>query len=331
MRIYAIAFLVSLLLSGILIFLIVRFSKAFFLFPVLRARDIHTFPVSRLGGLALFSSFWIVFALHPSLTFTPPLWGIFISSTILFFFSLFDDLRERSWMFQLTGQILALAPLFFLGITITFVRNPFGGIIFFPLIPSLIFTAVWILLLLNALNWLDGLDGLSSGVGLIAVVTLFGLALNPSVNQPPVALMNAIMAGALVALFFFSFPPAKIFLGSAGVTFLGLFLATQSIFAGGKLTTTTLVLAPFLFDMLWVIGERLYHKQSPFLGDFRHLHFVLFKRGYSQQRILLFYLIASFLLGFFALYLDTLGKFILLLITFFAFGIFRFTTRSLVS
>lgn len=173
---------------------------------------------------------------------------------------------------------------------------------------------LWILFTMNAFNWLDGLDGLASGVGLMAVCALFFLSLTPQVNQPPLAIMNATMAGALTAFLMVNMPPAKIFLGTSGALFLGLFLGTQAIVAGGKLATLSLVLAPFFLDALWVIFERIKKRHSPFSPDLLHLHFQLFRKGVKKGTILFSYLATSGMLGILALQLGTQGKFFAILL-----------------
>ncbi len=312
--VYALSFFVTLFLALLLTKATINFSSSFHLFSKKRPRNIHKMNVSRFGGVALFVSFWTIVFLHPRLIPSPQLAGFFIASAILCIGSLCDDFYEQAWKFQLAIQGIALVPLILSGLRIDFIRDPFGGIIFLSPIIGIIALGVWVIFIVNAINWLDGVDGLASMVGLIALLVLFFLALKSDVNQPPLALTNIIMAGSLAGFVLYNFPPAKIFLGTVGANFLGFFLATQAVFAGGKLATTTLVLTPFLFDVIWVIYTRIKENRSPFIADYTHLHFRLLKKGLSPKIILLFYVSMSGALGIIALMANTKEKFILLAI-----------------
>src|SRR5438270_573676 len=87
------------------------------------------------------------------------------------------------------------------------------------------FTVFWIVGMNNALNFIDGLDGLAAGVAGIAAVALGATALLPSVNEPFVAWMNFTLAGAIAGFLVFNVHPAKVFLGTTGVAFVGPMLA----------------------------------------------------------------------------------------------------------
>ena len=310
--IYALSFLTTFVIAVLLTKAVITLSSSFHLFSKKRLRDIHEMDISRFGGIALFFSFWLVIFFHPLLIPSGRLAGLFIASAILCIGSLCDDFYEQTWKFQLAFQGIALVPLILSGLRIDFIRDPFGGIIFFSPVIGIIALGIWIIFLINAINWLDGVDGLASMVGLIAILSLFFLVLKSDVNQPPLALANIIMAGAIAGFALYNFPPAKIFLGTMGANFLGFFLATQALFAGGKLATVTLVLTPFLFDALFVIYTRIKENRSPFIADHAHLHFRLLKKGLSPKIILLFYLFMSSALGITALIANTKEKFIIL-------------------
>lgn len=307
---FILSFLASFIVAELLLQASAAIAKRYRIFPPARARDTHEGEVTRLGGVAIFFSFWTIVFLHPLLIISPLLWGIFGASIILFGGSFLDDMKEQGWIVQLCFQIAALMPLMLMGMSIEFIRIPFWGILSFPHLWGNIAAALWILFTINAFNWLDGLDGLAAGVGLMAVSVLFFLSLNPQVNQPPLAILNAVMAGTLAAFLKVNVPPAKIFLGTSGALFLGLFLGTQAIVAGGKLATLSLVLAPFFLDALWVIVKRLQKHHSPFRADLSHLHFQLFRKGFGKRTILFMYLIASGVLGVLSLLFGTWGKFI---------------------
>ena len=98
------------------------------------------------------------------------------------------------------------------------------------------FTVFWIVGMINSINWIDGLDGLSSGIALIAAVTLGLISLTTQVGggQPLVAVLCFVLAGALLGFLRWNFHPATIFTGTSGVQFVGFTLAVLSILGHGQ-------------------------------------------------------------------------------------------------
>src|SRR5207245_3697669 len=143
---------------------------------------------------------------------------------------LVDDLLELRARWQFLGQVVVAAVIVLAGIRIDFVNDPLSDRLIqlsFPV--AVAFTMLWIVGMNNALNFIDGLDGLAAGVAAIAAVALGATALLPSVNEPFVAWMNFTLAGAIAGFLVFNFHPAKVFLGTTGVAFVGTMLAVLSI------------------------------------------------------------------------------------------------------
>ena len=115
---------------------------------------------------------------------------------------------------QLLGQVALALFAVALGITIDFIANPLGGpaIRFVgPIAAGL--TVFWIVGMINSINWIDGLDGLSTGIALIAAVTLGIISLTTQVGQPLIAVLCFALAGALLGFLRWNFNPASIFTG----------------------------------------------------------------------------------------------------------------------
>ena len=91
---------------------------------------------------------------------------------------------------------------------ITVINNPFGpGVIRFNAPFSLGFTVFWIVGMINSINWIDGLDGLSSGIALIAAVTLGLISLTTQVGQPLIAVLCFALAGVAARVPALELPP----------------------------------------------------------------------------------------------------------------------------
>ncbi len=115
--------------------------------------------------------------------------------------------------------------------------------------------------MINSINWIDGLDGLSSGVGLIAAVTLGVISLTIAVGQPYVAVLCFALAGALAGFLRWNFHPASIFMGTSGTMFVGYTLAVLSILGTAKVAVAMLVLGVPIIDTFWIIVRR--HRRAP--------------------------------------------------------------------
>jgi len=173
---------------------------------------------------------------------------------------------------------------------------------------------VWLMGMIYTTKFLDGLDGLTSGVGLIGAITMFALSLTEKVNQPITASLAIILAGSLLGFLIYNFNPASIFLGEAGSTFIGFALGVLAVILGAKIATALLIMGIPILDVAWVIVRRTFYRNSPFMGDRRHLHFKLLDIGFSQKQTVLTLYGISALFGFTAVFLQSLGKLIALIL-----------------
>ena len=79
--------------------------------------------------------------------------------------------------------------------------------------------AIFIVGILNAVNFTDGIDGLASSVTM--TVALFFATVGFSLVSVGVTLMAGVIMGGLVGFLFFNAHPAKVFMGDTGSLFLG--------------------------------------------------------------------------------------------------------------
>ena len=199
-----------------------------------------------------------------------------------------DDLLDLRARLQLLGQVALACGAVALGITIDFIANPLGaGVIPFsgPIAAGL--TIFWIVGMINSINWIDGLDGLSSGVALIAAVTLGLISLTTQVGQPLVAVLCFALAGALLGFLRWNFHPASIFTGTSGVQFVGFTLAVLAILGTAKVAVALLVLGVPIIDTFWIIVRRVSQGRSPFSPDRTHIHHRLLDLGLSHRQTVL--------------------------------------------
>lgn len=264
--------------------------------------------------------------INKDLYISPELYGIIIVTIGIMLFGLWDDLVELHWKIQLFFQIAISLFIFLTGVRIYYITNPFSGGILnldtgMGILVSVFLVIIWIMWVVNAINWVDGADGLSGGITFISALTIFFLSLKSEVNQPPVAIIAAIVAGVSLGFLIFNFYPSRVLAGTTGSMFMGFILAVLSIFAGTKIATALVVMAIPIVDSIWVIKERFKNKQSIFFPDKNHLHYKLLDLGWSQRKIALYYYGFTVLVAIVALNTRIIGKSITLVMAFFMIGV----------
>ena len=267
------------------------------------ARRVNEIPVPRGGGVAVAISFIVVtvallainaiggFVVVPTNVGLPELIGLLLGGALATAFGVIDDSLDLRARWQFAGQLgLALFAIV-LGYGVDFIANPAGGRSLQLAGPFAIgFSVLWIAGMINSINFIDGLDGLSSGIGVIAAVTLGMISLTPGVPQPFVAVLCFVLAGSLLGFLRWNFHPATIFAGTSGVMFLGYTLALLSILGTAKVAVALLVLGVPIIDAFWIIVRRLAARRSPFSPDRGHLHHRLLDVGLShRQTVVLIY------------------------------------------
>ncbi|MEK7123676.1 MAG: MraY family glycosyltransferase [Patescibacteria group bacterium] len=318
---FLLPFLAALLLSAGLIFL----AKDFFL-KIFRApfggRHIQNKFVPRGGGVIVIAVFLFLIFFNPDLIFDKALLGLAASVFIILLYGILDDVFDLKVKWQFLFQIAAVLPVILSGIRIDLIRNPLAGffgfgeairfdqieLFGFSLFGSLIIFG-WLLILMNAMNFLDGVDGLAGGVSFLAFAAVFAVSLSAAVNQPAIAILAAILGGAVLGFLVFNFPPAKIFFGTSGSIFLGFIAGVLAVYSGAKIATASLVLVLPLLDSVFVVIRRLKDGVSIFQADNRHSHHKFLAAGFTQKQILLFYCSFAALLGVFSLFATAFQKF----------------------
>jgi UDP-GlcNAc:undecaprenyl-phosphate GlcNAc-1-phosphate transferase len=300
--------------------LIICFSASLFLGGVFikfgkKMRLVNAQNISSIGGVAVLFTWWIAVLLIKNLK-AEMLWPLLMASLLILLIGLWDTRRPLGPIMQLLAQIsIAAVPVFFGGLEIKYLTNPFGGVIDFTnirvfglLLPSAVITLVWIVTLMNAVNFLDGMDGLAGSVSIIAFVVIGLVSLLPQVNDSGTAVAAFAAAAALLGFIFWNYPPAPLILGTVGSWFIGFLIAFLSVQGATKVATVAVVGAVPLLDALVVVFGRLWRKQSPFKGDRTHLHHRLKRRGLSDRAILAIYMVVSIGLGCAAVILQTQSK-----------------------
>jgi UDP-GlcNAc:undecaprenyl-phosphate GlcNAc-1-phosphate transferase len=249
-------------------------------------RRVHAHPVPRLGGIALLLGIFV-----PALAFLAldgPYRGILLGAAIATTVGAIDDFRGLPWWAKLAGQVGAGSVAVGFGVTVDRFTFPGFGSQELPEWAAGGATLLWVVAIMNMVNFLDGMDGLAAGVCGIAGATFAIIGL--SLGAPDAALLSAIVAGACFGFLHHNFYPARIFMGDSGALLLGFLLATLSVeglvktAALATLVLPLLVLAIPIIDTSFVFAKRLKYRQPLYEADRTHLHHRFMNIGFTQTR-----------------------------------------------
>jgi UDP-GlcNAc:undecaprenyl-phosphate/decaprenyl-phosphate GlcNAc-1-phosphate transferase len=271
--------------------------------PVLD-RHVHTTPLPRIGGVAIFASSTLVIGsslliarwLNLPLSTTPVL-KLLGPALIIFLLGIYDDLRGATPAVKFSVQALAATLLFVGGYGIHRLDLFSAGQSLQTFI-GLPLTIFWVLLITNAFNLIDGLDGLAAGSALFSTLVIFVLSL--FIPNSIVSLVSLALTGAILGFLRFNFYPASIFLGDSGSMYIGFMISALAIAGSQKAPTMVAVSIPLvalgfpILDVVLAVGRRFLGGKPLFRGDREHIHHKLLKRGLSQREaVLLLYAVTA--------------------------------------
>lgn len=283
---------------------------------------IHLKPIPRGGGIPLFIGVLVAAILF--IPFSKIVAAIFLASFISLVVGVLDDKYDISPYARFVINIVCALIVVGAGVSVPFITNPLGGILYLnefripfdffgtsgAIVLSDLVAILWIVWVMNMLNWSKGVDGQMPGIVAISAVFIgiisLGFGVPDSLSQATTSL-SFIIAGAAIGFLIYNFHPAKIFPGY-GATCIYLLLAVISILSSAKLATAILVMGVPLADGAFTIVRRILTGHSPFWHDKKHLHHLLLSTGAGQRSVALFYWIISAIFGSLSLILSSRGK-----------------------
>lgn len=306
------AFVLSLVITGLVLPIILNISVKKKLFDVPNNRSVHKRIIPRLGGLAfvpiilmiisfivgldsLSSSFLLKDSINKYACLAPLGYCALI---LLYFIGVVDDLIGVRYVHKFIAQIIASLLIVLSGIYINNFYGLFGlyEIPYYVGAPLSIFLMVY---LINAVNLIDGIDGLCSGLSIVALV--FFVIIYMENNDWLFVLLSVATLGVLIPFFYVNvfgtfYKQQKLFMGDTGSLTIGLILSLLAIHLSMVGTERTLhlnivqvfslVFIPFL-DVLRVMFVRASNGKGLFKADMNHIHHKMLRLGYSPRRSLM--------------------------------------------
>lgn len=314
--------------------------------PNLRKHPAHTHSgiIPRGGGMPIVLSLIITALIFIDVN--KIIVGILVGALLIVLMGIADDRWDLSPYIRFVLNIIIAIVVISFGLGIPFISNPLGGVIrldeivvtinFFGthkfLLIANLFSIIWLVALMNFINWSKGIDGQLPGFVAISAAILGILAYRVSahdISTFSVAMLAFIVMGSYLGFLFWNFYPQKIMPGYGGGALAGYLLGVLSILSWGKLGTLLLVLAVPITDAIYVIARRLTSRRSPFRGDAGHFHHRLLQIGWGRRRVAFFYWLVSFVMGVSALLFKGTEKVFALFFVFIILAVFIMLTNRI--
>jgi UDP-GlcNAc:undecaprenyl-phosphate GlcNAc-1-phosphate transferase len=280
-----------------------RLSKRFDAIDYPSKRRINTYPVPRLGGLALFGGLLVALVVEAVGEFVWGLPGLFNSGnlptirylgvmagvTLMVGVGAVDDIKKLHPGIKFVGQVAAASVIVLSGVLLEGIGNPFGsehvafGWVSYPL------TILYLVAFANIINLVDGLDGLAAGIVAIVAIGLLCVALLK--GRTEAMILSIILIGVCIAFLRFNRHPASLYMGDSGSLMLGTLLGVVSLIGAMRSPTVIALTAPIIFagfpvlDTLFAIIRRVRRRQPVHLFDMDHFHHVMLRNGLNPQQV----------------------------------------------
>jgi UDP-GlcNAc:undecaprenyl-phosphate GlcNAc-1-phosphate transferase len=254
-------------------------------------RKLQANPVAYLGGLAIITpitlgSFLLIFT-SVTIDLKQQLYlGLILPALAIAIVGLLDDIYQLPpWPRFISQSAVGVITSFILYLSGS------GVEIFDNQLLNSSATILWVVTIINALNFIDNMDGLATSISMVASLALFILSyIN---NQYLVAALSLAIFASCLGFLFWNKKPASIYLGDAGSLYLGFLLAAISIridldndSAPIRALVLILILAIPVIDTTQVVVSRIAKGKSPFEGGRDHISHLLLNRGLSQRSVL---------------------------------------------
>lgn len=308
------AFLISVILSALILprILVVAYRKK--LFDVPNERKVHKGIVPRLGGISFVPTILFSLSFVTAIRYligcdidldilpivVPEFFLLICGLTLLYLSGIKDDLVGVRYRTKFVMQFICAC---FFPLAGLWINNLYGlfGIHELSIWIGIPLTVLVVVFITNAINLIDGIDGLASGLSSVALVVLGILFLRNELWA--YSMLSFAALGVLLPFFYYNvFGNAdncrKIFMGDTGSLTLGYilsFLAIRYSFhdpnvmryeEGAIVVAFSTLLIPML-DVLRVVFFRWRNHQGLFIADKNHIHHKFLAMGFTPRKAML--------------------------------------------
>jgi UDP-GlcNAc:undecaprenyl-phosphate/decaprenyl-phosphate GlcNAc-1-phosphate transferase len=294
------AFVVAMAVAALLTPLAARFARRVGAIAMPSERGLATRSTPLLGGIAILAGVLVAAAIWMPETMRLPrtphargtggtvdTWAVLAGAVLIALVGALDDARDLPPLAKLVGQIAAAVIAVEAGVKVTDLTLPFIGALQFPNAGGVL-TVIWLVGLMNVVNFSDGVDGLAAGLCTIDGIAFAIIAFDLNVNSAGV--LAALTAGASLGFLFHNFHPADVFMGDSGANLLGYLLGVVAVIGSLKTNVVVALIVPLFIlavpflDTGFVIAKRLKYRRKPWSADANHFHHRMARIGFSQRK-----------------------------------------------
>ena len=297
------AFFAALAVAALLTPVAARFARRVGAVSKISDRGLGTRETPLLGGLAILAGVLVAAIIWMPATFRLPrivgatsqgevhTWWVLAGAGLIAIVGGIDDAYDLRPQWKLLGQIAAAIIAVEAGVVVTDVTVPFVGALQFPNTGGVL-TVIWLVGLMNVVNFSDGVDGLAAGLCTIDGIAFAVIAFD--LDVAPAGVLAALTAGAALGFLFHNFHPASVFMGDSGANLLGYLLGVAAVIGSLKTNAVVALVVPLFIlavpflDTGFVVAKRLKYRRKPWRADANHFHHRMARIGFSQRKTVLY-------------------------------------------
>jgi UDP-N-acetylmuramyl pentapeptide phosphotransferase/UDP-N-acetylglucosamine-1-phosphate transferase len=155
-----------------------------------------------------------------------------------------------------------------------------------PLIVAIAGSALWVVVVVNAVNFMDGANGLSMGIAAVAATGLAAAA--AFIGAWNIAFISAALAGGLAGFLVWNVS-GRLYVGDTGALFAGALMAGLSLelvrIRPDLLLVPPILLMPYLSDVLLTLIWRIRHGKKLFEAHRDHVYQIALKAGLRHWQV----------------------------------------------
>ncbi len=225
--------------------------------------------------------------------------GLLLSMAIGFIIGLYDDAYDTKPFLKFVAQLVCGLVMVFTGISVDLFADSYL---------NYVFTLLWVVGIMNAVNMLDNMDAITSIVA-ISIVTgsILMIGMHGDFKNMHLIVLVGVLS-SLIAFLYYNWHPSRMFMGDTGSQFLGVFLAAMGILYfwndpyavrpvahAKQVITALLAFALPIIDTTVVVTNRLMKRKSPFVGGKDHTTHSLAYLGFGDRMVASAFALLSFI------------------------------------
>ncbi len=202
--------------------------------------------------------------------------------------SYLDDRAGVPPLYRLLAHLAGAVILVLAGFTLDVFGIPGSGWVLSPWLGATV-SVLFIVWMINLYNFMDGMDGFAGGMAVIGFgsFAVLGWLAGNDLFFATNLVITAAVSGFLVR----NFPPARIFMGDAGSSSLGLLAAALSLWGARDdvfpFWVALLVFAPFVVDATATLLQRLTRREKVWEAHKTHYYQRLVQLGWGHRKTVL--------------------------------------------